>query len=174
MRARRTPWWWYVIAVAVGGLLGWSLVRFTRTAAIAPVGASWLTSGLLLAVGVAVLVLAWQVRQYAHGKTRRIDPDKAVTTLILCKSLALAGALLAGYYGGQLVMCLVWIDVEFYHSVIWECVAACAVTVADTVAGIVGEGWCQLPPGEGPEHPNQKKRKGQAPAAVSEDVADRR
>ena len=56
-------------------------------------------------------------------------------------------------------MDIVWRDVAFYQGLIAECSVACAVTVIDMIIGIVGEGWCQLPPQEGPEHPNAKKRK---------------
>ena len=159
MRISRTPWWYYVIAVVLGALIGTFLVLRTRTTAIAPVGAPWFVSGVLFVLGVVVLVLAWQVHQYVTGKVKEIDVDKASTTLVLCKALAIAGAALAGYYGGELAMCIVWRDVAFYQGLIAECSVACAVTVIDMIIGIVGEGWCQLPPQEGPEHPNAKKRK---------------
>ncbi len=159
MRISRTPWWYYVIAVVLGALIGTFLVWRTRTTAIAPVGAPWFVSGVLFVLGVVVLVLAWQVHQYVTGKVKEIDVDKASTTLVLCKALAIAGAALAGYYGGELAMCIVWRDVAFYQGLIAECSVACAVTVIDMIIGIVGEGWCQLPPQEGPEHPNAKKRK---------------
>lgn len=159
MRISRTPWWYYVIAVMLGALIGTFLVWRTRTTAIAPVGAPWFVSGVLFVLGVVVLVLAWQVHQYVIGKVKEIDVDKASTTLVLCKALAIAGAALAGYYGGELAMCIVWRDVAFYQGLIAECSVACAVTVIDMIIGIVGEGWCQLPPQEGPEHPNAKKRK---------------
>lgn len=159
MRISRTPWWYYVIAVVLGALIGTFLVWRTRTTAIAPVGAPWFVSGVLFVLGVVVLVLAWQVHQYVTGEVKEIDVDKASTTLVLCKALAIAGAALAGYYGGELAMCIVWRDVAFYQGLIAECSVACAVTVIDMIIGIVGEGWCQLPPQEGPEHPNAKKRK---------------
>lgn len=159
MRISRTPWWYYVIAVVLGALIGTFLVWRTRTTAIAPVGAPWFVSGVLFVLGVVVLVLAWQVHQYVTGKVKEIDVDKASTTLVLCKALAIAGAALAGYYGGELAMCIVWRDVAFYQGLIAECSVACAVTVIDMIIGIVGEGWCQLPPQEGLEHPNAKKRK---------------
>ncbi|OZG52101.1 hypothetical protein PSRA_0651 [Pseudoscardovia radai] len=168
MKAKRTPWWYYVIGALVGAILGYALVRTTRGMAIAPVGAAWFVSGLLLALGIVVLVMAWQVHRYVTGKVKTIDTQRAVTTLVLCKALAVAGAVLAGYYAGQLIMCILWRDVQFYHDMIGECIVACVVTVADMVMGIVGEWWCQLPPQEGPEHPNAKKRgKSRRSAAVA-------
>ncbi|MDD6373871.1 MAG: DUF3180 domain-containing protein [Bifidobacteriaceae bacterium] len=170
MKAKRTPWWYYIIGIVVGAILGYALVRMTRSMRIAPVGASWFVSGILFLLAIVVLVLAWQVRQYATGKTKTIDTAKAVNTLVLSKALAIAGSVLAGFYGGQLIMCIVWRDVAFYHGLIPECIVACVVTVIDMVVGIVGEGWCQLPPQEGPEHPNQKKKRAKArrkPATAS-------
>lgn len=157
MKVSRTPWWYYVIAVVLGALFGTLLVWRTRSTAIAPVGAPWFVSGVLFVLGVVVLVLAWQVHQYVIGKVKEVDVDKASTTLILCKALAIAGAALAGYYGGELAMCIVWRDVAFYQGLIAECSVACAVTLIDMVIGIVGEGWCQLPPQDGPEHPRTKQ-----------------
>lgn len=157
MKVSRTPWWYYVIAVVLGALFGTLLVWRTRSTAIAPVGAPWFVSGVLFVLGIVVLVLAWQVHQYVIGKVKEIDVDKASTTLILCKALAIAGAALAGYYGGELAMCIVWRDVAFYQGLIAECSVACAVTLIDMVIGIVGEGWCQLPPQDGPEHPRTKQ-----------------
>lgn len=157
MKVSRTPWWYYVIAVVLGALFGTLLVWRTRSTAIAPVGAPWFVSGVLFVLGIVVLVLAWQVHQYVIGKVKEVDVDKASTTLILCKALAIAGAALAGYYGGELAMCIVWRDVAFYQGLIAECSVACAVTLIDMVIGIVGEGWCQLPPQDGPEHPRTKQ-----------------
>ena len=67
-----------------------------------------------------------------------MDPQKAFGTLVACKALGLAGAALAGWYGGQIIMSLPHGEAEFYSQAIIECVVACVVCVADMIVGIVG------------------------------------
>ena len=86
-----------------------------------------------------------------------MDPQKAFGTLVACKALGLAGAALAGWYGGQIIMSLPHGEAEFYSQAIIECVVACVVCVADMIVGIVGEWLCRIPPIDGPESPAVKK-----------------
>ena len=88
-----------------------------------------------------------------------INPTIAVYTLVLAKALGLAGATLAGWYGGQILMSLSHIEAEFYAQAVTECAVAAVVCIADMVIGIIGEWLCQLPPNEGPENPKIKEAK---------------
>ena len=83
----------------------------------------------------------------------------AVYTLVLAKALGLAGATLAGWYGGQIVMSLSHIEADFYAHAVTECAIAAVVCIADMIIGIIGEWLCQLPPNEGPENPKIKEAK---------------
>lgn len=158
MKARRTPWWHYVVALVLGLLAGLALFVLTQHNTYTLLGAPPLVTVLLVLLGILVLVLAWQVRQYAKGKIRSMNMDNAVNTLLLSKALGLAGAALAGWYGGQMLPALGHLEAEFYRGVAVECGVAVLVCLADMVIGIVGEYWCQLPPKEGPEHPRAKER----------------
>ncbi|MBW3088414.1 DUF3180 domain-containing protein [Bifidobacterium sp. 82T24] len=168
MKMRRTPWWQYVVAIVLGTLCGATLVKATEHSAYTLIGAPWLVSLLLAMLGTLVFVMSWQVHKYVKGEFKAMNMDRAVNTLLLAKSLGVAGAALAGWYGGQLIMSLGHLEAEFYSDAALECGVATVICLIDMVIGIVGEHWCQLPPKDGPEHPKTKeaeRRRGLAPAA---------
>lgn len=90
--------------------------------------------------------MALQIHKYTtkdpvkRAQLKPLDPQKAFGTLVACKALGLAGAALAGWYGGQIIMSLPHGEAEFYSQAIIECVVACVVCVADMIVGIVGSG----------------------------------
>lgn len=69
-----------------------------------------------------------------------------MNTLIVSKALAIAGALLAGWYGGQIVMLYDRFEAPFFRHIVIECIIAVIASVIDMVLGIISEGSCQLPP----------------------------
>lgn len=156
MKARRTPWWYYLIAALLGAFAGAGLVRLTQSSQINVLGAPWFVSAMLVLIAAIVLYMAWQVRLYVTGKRRQMDATRAVNTLVLAKALGIAGAALFGWYGGQLLMSLSHAEAPFYAEVIKECLFAAGAAVIDMVIGIIAERWCQLPPNQGPEHPKVK------------------
>ncbi|OZG63252.1 hypothetical protein BHAP_1905 [Bifidobacterium hapali] len=176
MKAHRTPWWYYLIAIVCGLLGGALLAKYDEATGLALIGVPWFISLLLLMLGLTVLVLALQVHKYATTDPRKraelkpLDPQRAVSTLVLAKSLGLVGAALAGWYGGQILMCLEHAEAQYYAQAIVECAIACAVCVIDMIIGIVGEWLCQLPPMDGPESATMKeaarRQRNVAPAAA--------
>ena len=123
----------------------------------------WFVDVVLMAMGIAVLALALQVHAYANT-----DPGQAPArvhqpaagpciTLVLAKALGLAGAALAGWYGGQALMCLTHLEASYYRDAAVECAIALVICIIDMVLGIVSEGLCQLPPDEGAENPKLKR-----------------
>ena len=169
MKARRTPWWYYLIALLLGALAGAGIAYVDSSSEIAMLGAPWPVTVLLLVLGIIVLVMALNVRAYVKGKRPYMDPQRSVTTLVLSKALAVAGAALSGWYLGQLIVCLPHRGIEYYDGVIVECAVTAVVCLVDMVIGIACEGMCQLPPGEGPEHPKAKTQARQANLAKTQD-----
>ena len=114
-------------------------------------------------LGGVVLYMALQIHKYTtkdpvkRAQLKPLDPQKAFGTLVACKALGLAGAALAGWYGGQIIMSLPHGEAEFYSQAIIECVVACVVCVAAMIVGDVGEWLCRIPPIDGPESPAVKK-----------------
>ena len=146
MRARRTPWWSFVLAAALGVLAGMGLAKYGEISGLPLVGAPWIVPVVLAVLGGVVLYMALQIHKYTtkdpvkRAQLKPLDPQKAFGTLVACKALGLAGAALAGWYGGQIIMSLPHGEAEFYSQAIIECVVACVVCVADMIVGIVGEG----------------------------------
>ncbi|MCI1650022.1 DUF3180 domain-containing protein [Bifidobacterium tibiigranuli] len=157
MKARRTPWWYYLLAMLLGLAAGVGIAKYGERTGLPLIGAPWFVAALLALLGVVVLVLAWQVHKYATTDPAKrssvFDPMKAVYTLVLAKALGLAGAALAGWYGGQILASLPHAQASYFSEAILECAITGAVSLADMVIGIIGERLCQLPPNDGPEHP---------------------
>ncbi|MBB2955083.1 putative membrane protein YeaQ/YmgE (transglycosylase-associated protein family) [Bifidobacterium commune] len=180
MSARRTAWWYYVIAALLGLLLGAMLFKTDEITRLSLIGAPWFVSFVLVLLGVVVLVLALQVHQYAiTDPTKRkswVDPTKAVYTLMLSKALGVAGAMLAGWYLAQLLLCLPHWGARYYQSVVIQCGIATVICIADMIVGIIGEWLCQLPPSEGPDDPKIKtaKRRERRRKAIAGSVNKRR
>lgn len=162
MRARRTPWWSFALAAALGVLAGIGLAKYGEVAGLPLVGAPWIVPVVLVALGIVVLYLALQIHKYTtkdplkRAQLKPLDPQKAFGTLVACKALGLAGAALAGWYGGQIIMSLPHGEAAFYSQAIVECVVAGVACVIDMIIGIVGEWLCQVPPVDGPENPAVK------------------
>ena len=157
MKARLTPWWYFAVSLLLGLLAGAALVEISEFWPMSLVGAPWIVPVVLLVLGAVVLVLALQVHQYVKGDRRELPPDQAVNTLILAKALGLAGALLAGWYGGQALMSLGRASSPYYRETVVQCAVSAGAALADLVIGIISERLCQLPPGKGPEHPEVKR-----------------
>ncbi|MBP7235844.1 MAG: DUF3180 domain-containing protein [Bifidobacterium sp.] len=148
----------------LGLLAGIGLASYGESSGLSLIGAPWIVPGLLAVLGVIVLILALQVHKYANTDPKKrphsfINPTIAVYTLVLAKALGLAGATLAGWYGGQIVVSLSHIEADFYAHAVTECAIAAVVCIADMIIGIIGEWLCQLPPNEGPENPKIREAK---------------
>ena len=165
MRAHRIRWWMYLLAAALGVGGGAATAALEERYHVSLLGLPWFVSAMLVVFGGGVLVAAWQVRRYTTTEPRKrvqlrtVTPERAVDTLIMSKALALAGAVLLGWYAGELLMLVGHLQAPYYRQIAIECVVACAASLIDMVCGIIAESFCQLPPSEGPEHPKVEERK---------------
>ncbi len=164
MKTQRTPWWYYVTAMILGLAAGSGVSYYGEEfSGMSLLGTPWIVSALLAVLGAVVLILALQVHKYATTdpakRTTMFDPMKAVYTLVLCKALGVAGAALAGWYGGQILIVIAHVEASYYAKVLVECSIATLICLIDMVIGIVGEWLCQLPPNEGPESAKMKELK---------------
>ena len=167
MSARRTPWWHFAVAMVMGLAAGAGIAKLTERSDFTVMGAPWIVPILLVVVGVVVFAMAYQVRLVAKGKRKYLNPAVAVYALVLSKALGLASAALLGWYVGQILASLGHADAPFYTQAMIECGVSAVVCLADMVVGIVGEWFCQLPPGEGPEHPRVKAAERQRTLAAA-------
>ena len=83
-----------------GLVLGWLLrpvsVRLTETAPTV----GWLPVLALFVVALTVGSVAWATHRALHKRHEYLEPHRAVNRLVLAKSCAIAGALVAGGYFG--------------------------------------------------------------------------
>ena len=106
MKARRTPWWHYVLAAMLGLLAGLGFAKYGEITGLPLVGAPWVVPVVLIALGIMVLVLALQVHKYTtkdplkRAQLKPLDPQKAFGTLVSCKAMGLAGHRMRGGGGG--------------------------------------------------------------------------
>ncbi|PWG63610.1 DUF3180 domain-containing protein [Bifidobacterium callitrichidarum] len=164
MKARRTPWWQFALAAALGLLAGIGLASYGESSGLSLIGAPWVVAGLLAVLGLLVLIMALQVHKYANTDPKKrphsfVNPTVAVYTLVLAKALGLAGAALSGWYVGQILMSIGHFEAPFYHDAVIECAVSAVICIADMIIGIIGEWLCQLPPNDGPESAKLKQAK---------------
>jgi hypothetical protein len=103
----------------------------------------------LVAIGVAVVVLAWPIRQATHRKgRRRVNPFVAIRVAVLAKASALSGALLLG--GGLgIVLYILTRSVVPAASSLWLAIETAVGSAVLLALGLVAEHFCTIPPAEG-------------------------
>ena len=130
--------------IRIAGRYG--IAKYGEISGLPLVGAPWIVPLVLTILGFVVLYMALQIHKYTttdpekRAQLKPLDPQKAFATLVSCKALGVAGAALAGWYGGQLIMSLPHGEATFYSQAILECAIAAIVCIADMIIGIVGSG----------------------------------
>jgi drug/metabolite transporter (DMT)-like permease len=145
-----------LIALALaGGVVGW-LGQLALAARSAPTLTPPLTLFIaLFGIAVVVIVLGWPIRQVQRGKrTRPVDPFFAMRVLVFAKASSLTGALLVGVGAGLVIWALTRGGMPVTPS-IWADVLTVAGSLALTVAGLVVEAWCRIPPEDREQAPTQ-------------------
>ena len=153
MKAYRTPWWYLVLGLLFGFVLGAFLVSSTESSAM--------SFAIMVIAGLITFVMALQTHQSVANKDKNKKPVSsqfAVAALMLSKALGMAGAILSGWYVGQLLMSLPHSEIILYNSVVRECSIAGLVCFIDMVVGILGEWLCQIPPEDDSESVNKSNR----------------
>lgn len=98
-----------LVGFALTGLvLGWLLRPVSiELGGVAPT-VGWLQVLALFFVALILGSVAWSTYHSLHKRHQRIEPHRAVNRLVLAKSCALAGAMVAGVYFGY---ALSWVGV---------------------------------------------------------------
>ena len=140
----------------IGPLLLLAAVAFALTTAVLQVrqaGGSATPAPPLVSVvmvaglAVAVLVVAWPVRRWNAGaRDRPLNPLRAARTVALAKAAALAGAVLTGGWTGYVGVALPLVAVTSQPGRTAAAGAVVLASVGLTVAGLVAERWCMIPP----------------------------
>jgi len=149
-----------VLLLLLVGLVVGFLVEVTAAATGSPIVILPITLPIaLVVIGVAVVVLAWPIRQATHGKPgRRVDPFMAIRVAVLAKASAFSGALILGGGIGILIYVLTRSVLPAVPSV-WLAIGMALGAALLLVGGLVAEHFCTLPPDD-----DDEKERGEARA----------
>ena len=119
----------------------------------------WLVVAVELLIAGVVFSMGWAVRQFLHGKRPGLDPIRAARTAVLAKAACYTGAILTGWYGGQVVTYLVDRAIPANASRAGSAAVAAGGAVVLAGVGLLVEWFCRVPP-----HDDEKEReRGSAP-----------
>lgn len=100
------------------------------------------------ALAMVVVAAGLPVRRWVRGRRERpLDPLMAARTVVLAKASAYGGAVLTGWYVGQVLALLPDLVGERRTRFVLALVAVLA-SVAISVAGLVVQRWCRVPPSD--------------------------
>ncbi len=136
-------------AFTVTGLvLGWLLrpvsIRVNGTAPTV----GWVPVLALLLVALIMGSVAWATYRSLHRRHERIEPHQAVNRLVLAKSCALAGAMLAGGYFGYALSWLGIAEAELARQRLGQSLVGGLAGVLIVVGSLLLERACRIRGGD--------------------------
>lgn len=145
----RTRWQNLVVVAVLVAALTWAGLRVVVGHGQALPEVSWLVVLVEALIAAVVLAMGWQVRQFLAGRRPSLNPLRAARTAVLAKASCYTGAMLLGWYGGQIVAHLT--DAGVPGSGGRAATAGLAALGALVLAGVglLVEHFCQVPPPSG-------------------------
>lgn len=104
----------------------------------------WLPVLALAFVALVVGSVAWSTHRSLHRRRERLQPHHAVNRLVLAKSCALAGALVAGGYFGYALSWLGRTEAELAHQRVTHALFGGLAGVALVVGSLLLERACRV------------------------------
>ncbi|GGC04923.1 DUF3180 domain-containing protein [Cellulomonas carbonis] len=145
---RRTPWTRLLVVALVAAAVVLLVLRFAEARGATVLAVPWLSAAVLVVIAVLVLASGWQVRQLRDGKRPGMDPLRAARTVVLATASAYTGALLAGWYGGHVLLTVGDLEIAARRDVAVTAGVALAAAVLLAVVGLVVERWCEVRDGD--------------------------
>jgi hypothetical protein len=130
---------------STGLVLGWLLRPVSIAMSDVAPTVGWLPAGALLFVAAVVGWVALSTHRSFQRRHERIEPHRAVNRLVLAKSCALAGALVAGGYFGYALSYLGIVDSDLAEQRVLHSLAAGIASVLLVVASLLLERACRVP-----------------------------
>lgn len=127
----------------VGLVAGWAIRPLCNAAGTPAPRVSWLQVSALYLVAAILLFLARATHRAVQQGQQRLRPHEAVNRLVLAKSCALVGALVAGGYLGY-ALSWVGIDAELAPERIVHSLAAVGGAVLSVVGSLLTERACRV------------------------------
>lgn len=144
-----TRWRVLVALGAAGVALGWWAQRLWESSGRGMFPLPWSAVAAMVVIAVVVVVVGIPVRRWNRGQaTARLDPLRAARTVVLARASSRTGALLAGWYLGQLVVVLPDVSIEPRRDHLVAAAAAVLAAAVMLATGLVVERWCRLPPAD--------------------------
>jgi hypothetical protein len=128
----------------VGLVAGWALHPLSEAFRGTPVIVSWVQPVALVMLTAMVAITAWHTWESVRGRRERLEPYRAVNRLVLGRTAALVGALVAGGYVGYLVS---WLGSESDQAglLMLRSGVAAGTAVLLTASGVALERACRVP-----------------------------
>lgn len=129
-----------VLGLAAGYLARPLMVRWTGTAPLV----TWTQALALFFVSAVLAYVAWLTRQAVRQRPSRFDAQRFVNRLVLARSCALVGALVAGAYAGYGIT---WLGdgSEIAGQRLLRCAVAAVAGVLVMVTSLALERACRVP-----------------------------
>ncbi|MFD1053701.1 DUF3180 domain-containing protein [Terrabacter terrigena] len=136
-----------VLAAVAMTMLAWLVLRLLASGGSSVPEPGWVGAAAMLFLGGGLLVAGWQVRRVRDGSPNpAVTPLRAARTLVLGQAGALTGAVLVGWYLGNVLALLPDADVESQRGRIWPFLLHALVALLLAVAGMLVQAWCRLRP----------------------------
>jgi Protein of unknown function (DUF3180) len=130
----------------VGLLGGWLFHRIIDARSGTAPTVSWLQPLALFLVAAILWGTAWSTRRTLHQRPRRLSPHQAVNRLVLARSCAYVGALVAGLYLGYAVSWLGVANSDLAGQRVFRSGLAGLGGVLIVAGGLLLERACRVPP----------------------------
>ena len=128
---------------AVGLVGGWALRPLSeRLNGTAPI-VTWLQPMALLFVAAILGATAWITWRTVHVRREYLEPHRAVNRLVLARSCALVGALVAGGYAGYALSWL-GVDSDLGSQRVWRSAVAALGGVLIALTAVLLERACRV------------------------------
>jgi hypothetical protein len=108
----------------------------------------WLVVAVEVVIAAVVLSMGWAVRQYLRGKRPTLNPIRAARTAVLAKACSYTGAVLTGWYGGQVLVLLGDLDIASQRARAGAAALAVLGALIMSAVGLLVEWFCRIPPPE--------------------------
>ncbi|HEY0187109.1 MAG TPA: DUF3180 domain-containing protein [Cellulomonas sp.] len=154
-----------VLVAVVAAAVGWAVLRALGSRGVVLPEVPVLVVGVLVVIAAVVLAMGLSVRQYLHGHRPTLNPIRAARTAVLAKAACYTGALLAGWYGAQVIDVLGDLGIEAQRSRAVCAGLAVLGSLVLAVVGLVVERMCRIPPPEDPKEAPPVTRDTPDPAA---------
>jgi uncharacterized membrane protein len=133
------------VAALFGAIAGWLVVITANALDLSPPRVPWTTPVAVILVAALVGALAYSTYQRLHVRGERMDPQRAVAFLVLGKSSALAGAVVAGGYLAYALMFVTRMDAATPRERVIRSLVAMGTGIVLSVAGLLLERACRVP-----------------------------